>query len=317
MKRYSVTTVAVLGALSCTMSAAHAADIIEEPIYVPPPPVIEPVSTSGWYLRGDVGYVFKEKTDGYYKFYNQFPGAQGIDDIFHYDEVESDGAASFGGGVGYRFNDYFRVDATLDYFKTDLRGSSDCISYVTASMGLNFYNDCRYDDSSSAEVWTALANAYVDLGKFGRITPYIGAGLGFAHVSYDKMRNEQVCGSDPACAFQTNYVGYHDGMSDWRFASSLTAGASIDITQQLKFDASYRYTRIEGGEAYGFDEADRSFGASGTQGYDNGFDFHAIRAGLRYEFGGGGFGKAPAPLYAAAPAYEPVAPLYVEEPVYK
>ena len=53
--------------------------------------------------------------------------------------------------------------------------------------------------------------------------------------------------------------------------------------------------------------------------------FLAVRAGLRYEFGGGGGdgfgfgkgkGKGPEPVYASTPLYEEPAPLY-EEPIYK
>ena len=318
MKTRLSTTVAAIGALSFFGTAAHAADLIQQPVYVPPAPVVEqPVSTSGWYLRGDVGYVFKNDTEGDYSFYNQYPGVQGVDDVFHYDSIKTDGAADFGVGVGYRFTDNLRMDATVDYFKADVKGSSDCISYVTAGMGLAWDNDCHYDDSSKVAIWTALANAYVDLGTYGRFTPYIGAGLGFAHVKYDEMHNEMVCGSDPACAGQTNYVGTHEGQGSWRFASSLTAGATVDITHALKFDAGYRYTHINGGDAFGYDEADRSFGASGVQGRDHGFNIHTVRAGLRYEFGGGnGWGKGKEPVYAEAPLYTEPAPLE-PAPVYK
>ena len=289
------------------MGAANAADIIEPPVYNPPEPV---VSTSGWYLRGDVGYVFKSKTSGDYSFYNEEDGSEGVDDIFHYDTLETDGAASFGAGVGYRFTDQLRADVTADYFKADVEGSASCISYVTASLGLGFYNDCQYEDTAKAEVWTALANAYVDLGKLGPVTPYIGAGLGFAHVKYDDMRSEEVCGSDPACDGRDNSVFFHPGESDWRFASSLTAGASVDITEALKFDAGYRYTRIAEGDAFGYDQVAKENGASGVQYRDNGFDIHTVRAGLRYEFGGGGFGGHHGQMESASYAEPEAAPVY-------
>ena len=326
MKSRLLTTVALIGAVSSFSSFAKAADIIEEQPYFPPPApvIVEEVATGGWYLRGDVGYVFKSKTDGYYNGWNIDPGVQFVDDVFHYDSIETKGAASFGVGVGYRFTDHLRVDATVDYFRTDVDGRSNCNTQVQQSYNILANAGCYYDDSSKVSIWTALANAYVDLGTYGRITPYVGAGLGFAHVKYDDQTNEIVCGSNPNCP-ATNYVGVHAGKSSWRFASSLSAGASIDITHKLKFDAGYRYTRISGGDAFGYDELDRSFGASGVQGSDNGFNIHAVRAGLRYEFGGGGSdfggfgkgkGKAVEPIYASTPLYEEPAPIY-EEPIYK
>ena len=289
-------TAIALGILS-GMVSARAADFIEEPAYVERP-VYQPVSTSGWYLRGDVGYVFKNKTSGDWDFYNQFPGVEGIDDTYHYDTFTLDGAASIGGGVGYRFTDHLRTDATLDYFKTDVAGETPCPFMVQIDpngLNLPFDAECNLKGSTKASVWTAMANAYVDIGQFGRINPYIGAGIGFAHVSYDDYSEDQVCGAPYSCPFS----GTHDGKDSWRFASALMAGATIDLTAQLKLDAGYKYTRIEGGDAYGFDGPDTSFGASGVQGRDHGFDVHTVRAGLRYEFGGGPQQAA----YAGTPAY--------------
>ena len=94
------------------------------------------------------------------------------------------------------------------------------------------------------------------------------------------------------------------------------AGASFDLTQQLKLDAGYRYTRISEGDAFGYDAADIAFGARGVQGRDNGFDVHTVRAGLRYEFGGAAsYDNGPDP-YVAAPVYAETAPRD-QAPVYK
>ncbi|WP_244400907.1 outer membrane protein [Aurantimonas manganoxydans] len=334
MKSRLLTTVALIGAVSSFSSFAKAADIIEEQPYFPPPApvIVEEVATGGWYLRGDVGYVFKSKTDGYYDFYNignTSPEAydddwvRGIDSTEHYDEISLKNSANFSIGAGYRVSDHFRTDLTVDYMRTGVSGSSKCAYLVEIGYGLDpTNNNCRYDDSSRASIWTTMANAYVDVGTYGKITPYIGAGLGFAHVKYDDMNNTISCDGG-LCGSETSiYKGVHKGESSWRFASSLMAGASVDITHKLKFDAGYRYTRISSGDAFAFDEQDRSFGASGVQGSDNGFNIHAVRAGLRYEFGGGGggFGKGKGkgvePIYASTPLYEEPAPIY-EEPIYK
>ena len=258
--------------------AAQAADILE------PIPVVEPAPDfSGWYIRADVGYVFKSKTDGNWDFWNQFPGVEGIDDTYRYDELRLDSTASFGGGVGYRFSDMFRADATLDYFRPDVSGKTACpyMIKIDAAHGLRHQDECYYDEGSKADVWTAMANAYVDLPYFGPITPYFGAGIGFANVSYGDMKNE-VCSN--VCGDPKNYVGVHQGEDSWRFATALMAGASIDLTHSLALDVGYRYTRIYDGDAFEFDANDKLAGASGIQGKDNGFDLHTVRAGLRYSF---------------------------------
>ncbi|MBO0664059.1 porin family protein [Jiella sp. MQZ9-1] len=313
MNKFLSTAVAMIGVWAICVPAAHAADIIEQPSYVAPP-APAPVETSGWYLRGDIGYNFKSKTSGYYNFYNVGFGDDGIDNVEHYDEIALKNSANFGAGLGYRFNDMFRTDLTLNYVRTGASGSSRCGYLVEVGYGLDpVTNDCRYSDASHASIWTAMANAYVDLGTYGGITPYIGAGLGAAHVKYDDVSNEISCGGG-LCGTQTAiFRATHPGLSSWRFASSLMAGASVDITQNLKFDAGYKYTRIAGGRATGYDSVDTAAGASGTQGTDNGFNIHTVTAGLRYEFGGGtgfGKGKEPAPVYADAPVYQ-------DTPVYK
>lgn len=260
----------VLGLLAgiALVPAAQAADIIEPII-----PIIEPeLPYSGWYIRGDVGYVFSSETDGSFRYYDAHKNKYGDD--FRYSSIEFGDTWTAGGGVGYRWAEHFRTDVTVDYYDFDVKGRSSC----AYSYG---YGDCRYNDTSSADVWTAMANAYVDLPYLGPITPYFGAGIGAAYVSYGRMHNE-IC--DGGCGKESNYVGYHDGASDWRFASSLMAGASVDLTHSLALDLGYRYTRVFSGDAFEFDDADKLAGASGVQSKDNGFNIHAIRAGLRYSF---------------------------------
>ncbi|MCQ8784245.1 outer membrane protein [Mangrovibrevibacter kandeliae] len=279
MQRITAITMLACG-LMAGVTAAQAADLVEEqPIYEQP----APQSYSNWYIRGDVGYLFKSKTSGDYYFYNQpFPG---IDSHEYYDSIELKNNATFGAGAGFRLNDYVRGDVTVDYFKTDVKGSSECSYLVEIGYGLDpVDNDCRYNDSSKASVWMAMANAYVDVGHFGIVTPYLGAGAGFAWVKYDDMNDEIACSGGPCGGDPDVYRSTHPGESSVRFAASLMAGASFDLTQQLKLDAGYRYTRISEGDAFGFDADDRSFGASGVQGRDHGFNLHQIRAGLRYEF---------------------------------
>lgn len=274
--------VLALGFLS-GLGMAQAADLIEEPI-----PVEAPVATSGWYLRGDVGYVFKSHSRGEWKFYNQNPGALGIDDVHRYDDFDLDDAVSFGAGAGYRFNEFVRADATFDYFHTDVDGGTECPYQIKSDpnhgLGATPEADCHYDNDSSADVYTTMANAYIDLPFVSSVVvPYIGAGIGAAYVDYDDLKVREKC---PDCqhASYEPFEGSNDGKDDWRFASSLMAGATVGITDNLKLDAGYKYTRIHSGDAFGFDDDDKDAGASGTQYRDNGFNIHTIRAGLRYEF---------------------------------
>ena len=313
MKQRLLATVAAFGFLSSFSSFGHAADLIE-PAYVPAPPPVEVVSTAGWYLRGDVGYVFSHEGEGDYR-YVQSDGFTGKDFLQrqHYERFKTDSAFYVGGGLGYRLNDFARFDVTADYFSSDLRGSTNCVGYSSST--------CKYDDKSDVDIWTVMANAYVDFYRSGRFSTYVGAGAGGAYVDYGDLKNKYSC--SPAAASYEPLCGQtfsHEGYAKWRFAASLMAGATFDITDHLKFDAGYKYTRISSGDAFGFDALDKSFGYSGVQGRDHGFDIHTIRAGLRYEFGGAegfGFGKGKAPVYAEAPLYSEPAADYGPAPVYK
>lgn len=253
--------------------SATAADL-----YVPqqaPEPYAQPapVQTSGWYLRGDIGYSFNDMRGAYY-----FPagGYQA------YDTTDVGNFWMVGLGAGYQVTRHFRVDFTGDYgFKSDFHGTTSS----TSCGG----TPCGSDDHGSVKLLSLLANAYVDLGNWHGVTPYVGAGIGGTHVDWGHFTSTAV-GGCVGCG------GAYEGKSDWRFTYALMAGASVDITCNLKFDASYRYRHINGGAMT------QDFpGGNAGRGFDKGFNVQDIRGGLRYTFGG-----CPAPQYAS---YQP-APVY-------
>src|SRR5205823_248027 len=80
-----------------------------------------------------------------------------------------DSAPFYGAGVGYQWNSWFRTDVTGEY-----RGKA-------SFHALDRYFNAGYftnDYSASKSEWVALVNAYIDLGTWWSITPYIGAGVG-------------------------------------------------------------------------------------------------------------------------------------------
>jgi opacity protein-like surface antigen len=123
------------------------------PIETPEP---LPLPVGGWYLRGDIGYRIHQAPNG-------VPGSSRLRDVG--EDLEDTG--TIGIGVGYRFNDYFRMDGTLDYAFEDARGCGAT---------------CRADRSRIADLdaFAGLVNAYVDLGTYGGLTPYVGGGVGAA-----------------------------------------------------------------------------------------------------------------------------------------
>ncbi|QPC85777.1 outer membrane beta-barrel protein [Mesorhizobium sp. NBSH29] len=258
---------------------AIAADIMEPQIIEAPLPqqvsYAEP-SYGSWYIRGDVDYHSPKMRGADYTLYNP----PFVSNSFDFTDLR--GAMSLGAGIGYQANKYFRTDLTADYwFKSKFEGQT---------TGFCGNGPCQSVDESSMTAMLLLANAYADLGTYGGITPYVGAGIGGAHVKWDNLRNT-IGGTTTE----------HEGSKNWRFAYAVMAGASYCLTSNLQLDAGYRFSHINGGKMF-------EYANGGGPGYDKGFNTHEVRGGLRYSFGG-----ANPNCSESVAAYEPPA----IEPVYK
>jgi opacity protein-like surface antigen len=241
-----------------------AADFVEPPVIEPaPPPVYEqPVEYGGWYIRAD------------YITYGDIPGTG------RFDSGELESAFSAGAGVGYQINQHFRTDLTADWMsKSEFRGSTSGL----CGDG----EPCTSVDTSSYTALLLLANAYVDIGTWHGITPYVGAGIGGAWVKWDTLHNTTEDGEF-----------LHGGGKGWRFAYAAMAGASYCLSDRVKLDVGYRFSHIDGGKMFNY-ASDSNVGP----GYDKGINTHEVRGGLRYQFGKSDCAQ-PEPI-----AYEP-------EPIY-
>lgn len=128
--------------------AASAADY-DPPIFIEQAPELVPVEIgSGWYLRGDVTYVFDEP-------------------LYDFDGARN---RRFGGsgGFGYNFTDLLRADVNVGYLAGDE-------FTVPTAFGVG---DAEY------KAWYGMLNGYLDLGTVAGITPYVGAGIGVLHSRY-------------------------------------------------------------------------------------------------------------------------------------
>lgn len=269
---------------------AFAADLYEPPVETPPAIEYREVSTGGWYIRGDVDYSKLKFRGADYTVVStttdccgEVIGARLVDGNKLDGKLRN--SFSFGGGIGYKINHYLRTDFTVDYqSKSKFRGRTEgCDGFCTST------------DLTDMTALSLLANAYVDLGTWHGLTPYIGGGLGGAHVKWNTLRNT-ACYSDGACDATLS----HEGHDDWRFAYSAAAGVSYAFTHNLALDVGYRYTRVTGGRMFGGDDAEG--GPYTGHGRDNGIDFHSVKAGLRYSFGS--TAKAEPAFYEPLPVYK-------------
>ncbi|MCX7340540.1 MAG: outer membrane beta-barrel protein [Hyphomicrobiales bacterium] len=301
----SLKSLAVAGAvMMATASYATAGDLPAPP---PPGPGFDAplrgtVSSAGLYLRGDIGV-------GAYSRPNMSilsngaplvvaaPGSFAILD-------RSLGSAAFGGvGIGYAFNNWFRLDLTGEY-RADARfGAMDETVFANgAAVPTGFVNQRNgYNGSVSSSVF--LANAYVDLGTFcqlGCITPFLGAGIGFANNTFSSVNDTSTqFVFDPA----TNTFGAPFGATQSFFASkskvdlawAVMAGLSYDVSRNVKLEVGYRYLNMGKVETGGL------VGQPADTIRLRDLASHDFRLGMRWMLNGGDCCGSPAPVFAPAP----------------
>ncbi len=259
--------------------AAHAADY-DPPIVVDQPEEFVPVEIgSGWYLRGDVSYVFSKSIDGVD--YTAFDPVALTYSPGSFTSADLDTDFAWGGGFGYRFTDYFRADATIDGFRADFSGTTasddPCVADPVAGTS------CRSVNDSQVSAYSIMANGYVDLGTFVGFTPYAGAGIGYSFVSWQGLNDTTYCvdGASPCPSPPAPGAvdsTSHPGDDGWRLTYALMAGVAYDISRNFKLDVGYKYRNIDGGNMFGWDSP-QTLG-DGTHGN---IETHEIKVGLRYE----------------------------------
>jgi opacity protein-like surface antigen len=267
----SVKSLVAAGAASLLSSMAFAADmpsIMSAPMYAPAP--VE--DFGGWYLRGDIGFS-NQRVD---RLNNVLDANNTTSD----QRLSFNTAGIFGLGVGYQINHWFRVDATGEY-----RGNSDFVGtdHITypGGVGMDTYHATKSE-------WVVLANAYVDLGTWWYMTPFIGAGVGGARVSIANFTDAGIAnegaGALPGLAFG-------DNVSKWNFAWALHAGVAYRVTPNFTVELAYRYLDMGDGLAGDLKTFDGTNNVNNPTTFKN-ITSHDLKLGVRWNL-------------EAPPAYEP------------
>jgi len=192
---------------------------------------------SGFYLRGDVGVGFEPAPTLRVE---PSPIASGLLSPYatqSFGNTSLSPSAMADVGVGYQPNDWLRFDATLEY-----RGGAR----LKSAYALNdpawpaFGGPLHYAASVRGNVaaLVGLLNGYVDLPGLWGLTPFVGAGVGFAvnalsgfstdGVAYDAQGAVGASGGAFASGSQTN------------FARALMAGLDYEIAPGVALELSYR-----------------------------------------------------------------------------
>jgi len=230
----SVKSLLAAGAATLFSTVAFAADM---PIAAPPPMYAPPPAADfgGWYLRGDIGFSNQRVRDVHYGRESAYSQLTSFDQKSAFDT-----AGIYGVGVGYRLNSWFRADVIGQY-----RGNANFKAtdrFTGTAGGLPYSGIDNYGGSKSE--WLVMANAYVDLGTWWCITPFIGAGVGGARVS---IANFTDTGTNNLPFSATSFASAPTG-SKWNFAWAAHAGLAYNVNPNLVLELAYSYVNLGEGQ---------------------------------------------------------------------
>lgn len=211
-------------ALSTATLAADLPPPLPPPVYPAPPVVVE----SGWYLRGDVGVAWKR----FEKFEHHPTNPEFVwPASWRIDQKDMADSAFVGFGIGYSWNNFLRFDVTAEYRMKEWFKVVGSYTEFCPDGGRCF--DIYEGHHSN---WLFLVNAYLDLGSWCGITPFVGVGIGSAYHKFDVFTDLGTANT------QAPGFGYApDEHKKWETAWALHAGLSYHVTNSFKVEFAYRY----------------------------------------------------------------------------
>jgi opacity protein-like surface antigen len=232
----SVKFLVAAGAASLLSSMAFAADMAIAP---PPQYYAPPVEDfGGWYLRGDIGFSNQSVENVRSTHDALYAPVTSLSQTSSFDT-----AGIFDVGVGYRFNNWFRADVTGQYRGNANFKGMDLFNF-NAGGGTIAQGVDNYGASKSELLF--LANAYVDLGTWWCVTPFIGAGVGTSRVTISNFTDTGINN------FTNSYsVAYANSASKWNFAWAAHAGLAYKVSPSLTIEIAYSYVDLGSGTTGG------------------------------------------------------------------
>lgn len=153
------------------------------------------VSAEGLYVSGKIGATATTDSDLTFSNGVSITG-----------EGEYDTGLLVGGALGYALGNGGRVEGEVSYLTSDIDSMS--------VMGIGF------DVDGEINIWSFLLNGYFDIETDTPFTPFLGAGIGVANVTFE---------------------GDGDDADDTVFAYQAGAGVGFAVTDTVNLDLGYRY----------------------------------------------------------------------------
>lgn len=172
--------------------------------------------------------------------------------------LEFDDGFAVLGAVGYRFSSHFRAEGEVSYRRN---------GYDEATV----QNEGPAGVSGDVTAFGVMLNGWLDVPIGTVMTPYIGGGIGGAHVSLDAGYGTTGVGGVP----------HHFDDSEFVFAYQVGGGLAVGNPDGIQLTLDYRYFRADGMEV----DFTRT-GFSGTA-QSSDYEAHTGTLGVRIPFGFG------------------------------
>ena len=98
-------------------------------------------------------------------------------------------------------------------------------------MSASATTSARNTTTTDVSTLSGMTNGYWNIGTFEGITPYVGAGVGFAHLSTSDQTT-------------TGGIAIESGSTTDNLAWSLNAGAAYELFQNTALDINYRFINL-------------------------------------------------------------------------
>ena len=312
---------AAVAGLAAAATPAAAADLFGSAPPMTMPSSGAPTSVevgSNWYIRGDIGISWDQVPTVTTNSQSVPPGGDATTPI-----GVGLGPSQFGRnftadvGVGYRYNDWLRFEGTYDYRNGSggsattrvicpytARGLYNTVNGQQTPIGIAYDPNETCDGVTHVKQWNNmfLGNAYVDLGTFYGVSPYVGAGAGVnintaqGTLDYYKTSDGSLYLADltapggypllwinPRTGQPYPNVHIPFGPQNWNrdirsthvsLAIALMAGLGIELTPSATLDIGYRYLHVGGTRLNFSTPTGASVGQSNSS--------HEVRVGVRY-----------------------------------
>jgi len=225
----SVRILALAGAAATMSTAAFAADF--PPVLPPVQPVLQVPAESGWYLRGDVGVsVQRFRAFDHFQTNPNFVWPASWQIL----QKQTDDSSFIDFGVGYQVNNWLRFDVTGEH-RTAAKFKSVGGFREFCPGGATCFD--QFDGSHAAEVF--MLNAYLDLGTWWGLTPFVGAGVGGAWNSVTTVTDLGILN-----IFAPGFSFSSADASSWNLAWSAQAGLAYNVSSNLKLELAVRYLNL-------------------------------------------------------------------------